>query len=60
LWRQEAAAEEVEEESERENAQVKREAGAPGVDSEEFDSDGGAPVGKRGFFEVANIVFVEG
>src|SRR5258708_33973417 len=60
LRRQEAAAEEVQEEGERENAQVKREAGAPRVNAEKFDGDGGAPVGKRGFFKVADVVFVEG
>ena len=35
------------------------EASAPGVDAEDFDGDGGAPVGERGFFEVTDIVFVQ-
>ena len=38
---------------------MEREAGAPGVDTEEFNAEGDAPIGKRGFFEVADIVFVE-
>jgi len=33
---------------------------APGVDTEELDGDGTAPVGKRGFFKVPDVVFVEG
>jgi hypothetical protein len=39
---------------------VEGEAGAPGVEAKELDGDGRAPVGKRGLFEVADVVFVEG
>ena len=60
LRREEAAAEEVEQEGEEEDAQMKGEAGAPSVDAQEFDGDGGTPVGKRGLFEVADVVFVKG
>lgn len=60
LRSQEAAAEEIEEEGQEQDAEVKGEAGAPGVDAEEFYGDCGAPVGKRGFFEITDVVFVEG
>ncbi len=62
LWRQEAAAEEVEEKGKGEDADVEREAGAPGVDSEEFDSDGGTPVSSReaGLFRDSGCCFREG
>src|SRR5271169_2519060 len=30
------------------------------MDAEELDGDGGAPVGERGFLEIADVVFVEG
>src|ERR1700720_241271 len=38
---------------------MEREAGAPGVDTEEFNAEGDAPIGKRGFFKVADAVFVK-
>ncbi len=60
LRREETAAEEVEEEGESEDAEMEGEASAPGVDAEDFDGGGGAPVGERGFFEVTDVVFVEG
>ena len=59
LWRQEATAKEIEQKRKREDAQVQRDACAPGVDPEELDADGNPPVGERGFFEVADAVFVE-
>jgi len=39
---------------------VEGEAGAPGVDSEELDAESNSPIGERGFFEIADVVFVEG
>jgi hypothetical protein len=57
---EEAAAKEIEQEGEREDAEMEGEAGAPGVDAKELDSEGDAPVRKGGFLEVADIVFVEG
>lgn len=59
LRRQEAAAEEIEKEGQGEDAQMEREAGAPGVDTEELEAEGDAPIGKRGFFKVADAVFVK-
>src|ERR1700719_3676876 len=56
---QEAAAEEVEQEGQGEDAEMEGEAGAPGVDAEEFEAEGDPPIGKRGFFEVAGVGFVE-
>src|SRR5215469_5888593 len=50
----------VAEKSEEENADGLGEVGGEGVETEETEAESDEPVGKRGFFEVADAVDVEG